>query len=75
MLYGKLLAFGTAEEVIERANITTWSVSGPGLAGLSRETSHPARRATGGRYLARALHVSGDDADALEKGPRLLSHD
>ncbi len=66
MLYGKLLAFGTAEEVIERANITTWSVSGPGLAGLAERL----RILPGVQQAAifgTALHVSGDDADALEK--------
>jgi ABC-2 type transport system ATP-binding protein len=66
ILYGKLMAFGTANEVIERANLTTWSVTGPGLAGLAERL----RLLPGVQQavvFGTALHVSGDDADALEE--------
>jgi ABC-2 type transport system ATP-binding protein len=66
ILNGNLLAFGTAAEVIEQAHLTTWSVSGPRLLELAEKL----RAQPGVRQAAMfgaALHVSGDDADALEQ--------
>lgn len=63
--YGKLLAHGTVAEVIARARLTTWSVSGPGLlelAGRLRELPGVQEAVAFGT----SLHVSGDDAAALE---------
>jgi ABC-2 type transport system ATP-binding protein len=64
--YGNLLAHGTVREVIDQAGLTTWSVSGPNLAELARKL-----RAQPGIRQAVAfgnmLHVSGDDAVALEQ--------
>jgi len=64
--YGNLLAHGTVREVIDQAGLTTWSVSGPNLAELARKL-----RAQSGIKQAVAfgnmLHVSGDDAAALEQ--------
>ncbi|MBI4657362.1 MAG: ABC transporter ATP-binding protein [Verrucomicrobia bacterium] len=64
--YGKLLAHGTVAEVIEQAHLTTWSVSGPNLLQLAEQL-----RARPGVKQAVAfgttLHVSGDDASALEQ--------
>ena len=64
--YGNLLAHGTVREVIDQAGLTTWSVSGPNLAELARKL-----RAQPGIKQAVAfgnmLHVSGDDAAALEQ--------
>src|SRR5437763_1064031 len=37
ILEGKLLAHGTAAEVIAQAHLTTWSVSGPNLARLAEQ--------------------------------------
>lgn len=64
--YGDLLSVGTVSEVVERANLTTWAVSGPnvikladrlrGLAGVEQAVA-----------FGTALHVSGDDVAALEK--------
>jgi ABC-2 type transport system ATP-binding protein len=63
--YGRLLTNGTVPEVIAHARLTTWSVSGPDLHQLAEELrAHPGVRqavAFGNR-----LHVSSDDADALE---------
>jgi ABC-2 type transport system ATP-binding protein len=64
--YGNLLAHGTVREVVDQAGLTTWSVSGPNLAELARKL-----RAQPGIRQAVAfgnmLHVSGDDAAALEQ--------
>jgi ABC-2 type transport system ATP-binding protein len=66
ILYGKLLAFGTSEEVVAQAHLTTWSVTGPELLELAEKL-----RGLPGVQQAvmfgTALHVSGDDAAALEK--------
>ena len=64
--YGKLLTQGTVAEVIGHAHLTTWEVMGPDLLELAGRL-----RATGGVRQAvafgNALHVSGDDADAVEQ--------
>jgi ABC-2 type transport system ATP-binding protein len=66
ILEGNLLAHGTAAEVIERARLTTWSVSGPRLLRLAEEL----RRRPGVRQavaFGADLHVSGDNEAALEQ--------
>ena len=63
--YGKLLAHGTVAEVIRDARLTTWSVSGPNLVALGDEL----RKRRGVKQavaFGNVLHVSGDDARALE---------
>jgi ABC-2 type transport system ATP-binding protein len=64
ILGGSLLSQGTVAEVMERAHLTTWSVSGPDLPGLARRI-----RALPGVEQAVAfgntLHVSGADEQAL----------
>ncbi len=63
---GNLLSHGTIGEVIERAHLITWSVSGPDLAGLAEQL-----RGLPGIEQAVAfgnmLHVSGDNPAAIEK--------
>jgi ABC-2 type transport system ATP-binding protein len=64
--YSNLLTVGTVSEVIERSNLTTWSVSGPNLVKLGerlRELPGVGQAVPFGNVL----HVSGDDADALEE--------
>ncbi len=66
ILEGKLLTQGTAAEVIAQAHLTTWSVSGPDLLGLAAQL----RNRPGVRQavaFGSTLHVSGDDAAALEQ--------
>ena len=66
ILNGKLLAHGTAEEVIAQAHLTTWAVSGPDLAQLAEQLrGRPGVQQTAA--FGTMLHVSGDDANALEK--------
>ncbi|MEW6640103.1 MAG: ABC transporter ATP-binding protein [Pseudomonadota bacterium] len=63
--YGKLLAHGTVEEVIARSALTTYTVTGDDLNGLSGELAGKA----GVDMVApfgTSLHVSGRDAAALE---------
>ena len=62
---GKLLAHGTVDEVVEHVGLTTWSVSGPDLPRLAeqlREIPNVQQAVAFGN----ALHVSSDDAAALE---------
>ena len=64
--YGKLLTEGTVEQVIERAHLATWEVTGPRLLQLADQL-----RAQPGVQQAVAfgnsLHVSGDNAAELER--------
>ncbi|MBL8482540.1 MAG: ABC transporter ATP-binding protein [Rhodocyclaceae bacterium] len=62
--YGNLLASGTAESIIAEQKLSTWSVSGPGLAALAESL-----RGQPGVDLVTpfgsTLHVTGRDAQAL----------
>jgi ABC-2 type transport system ATP-binding protein len=63
--YGNLLTHGTVDEVIAHVRLTTWAVTGPDLFQLAAQL-----RGRPGVQQAVAfgtvLHVSGDDAAALE---------
>jgi ABC-2 type transport system ATP-binding protein len=64
--YGKLLATGTADEVVARSKLVTWSVSGPDLYALA----HELRGQPGVEMVVpfgNTLHVSGSDEAALER--------
>ncbi|WP_250453747.1 ABC transporter ATP-binding protein [Caballeronia sp. ATUFL_M2_KS44] len=64
--YGKLLAQGTANEVIASQGLATWSIHGEHLSALSerlRETPGVDQTVVFGS----ALHVSGSDHAALER--------
>jgi len=66
ILYGKLLTYGTVDEVIDHAGITTWQVSGPHLLRLAEQLrARPA--VLQAAAFGTVLHVSGDDAAALER--------
>lgn len=66
ILNGNLLSQGTVSEVIEQAHLATWSVSGPDLPELARKLrALPAVEQA--VAFGNALHVSGDDEDALLK--------
>ena len=72
--YGKLLAHGTAAEVIARAGLSTWSIEGEQLMELA-----PRLRTLPGVEMVvpfgTALHVSGTDAAALEASLEPLARD
>jgi ABC-2 type transport system ATP-binding protein len=64
--YGKLLATGTAEEVIARSRLVTWSAAGPALHELAQEL----RGLPGVAMVVpfgSTLHVSGTDERALQQ--------
>ena len=67
--YGNLLIHGTVAEVIDHVGLTTWSVHGPDLIHLAEKL----RQKPGVEQavvFGTTLHVSGDDAAALEAGHR-----
>jgi ABC-2 type transport system ATP-binding protein len=66
ILNGKLLTHGTIPEVIRQANLTTWSVSGPDLSKLAGEL-HKRPGVKQAAAFGNTLHVSGDNAVALEQ--------
>jgi ABC-2 type transport system ATP-binding protein len=64
--YGRLLAQGTAEEVVRSSGLTTWQVAGAGVAALASEL----RKLPGIDMVVpfgAVLHVSGIDGAALEE--------
>jgi ABC-2 type transport system ATP-binding protein len=63
---GHLLAHGTVADVIQRARLTTWSVTGPDLVQLAEWfRGNPAVEQA--VAFGTMLHVSGPDAAALEQ--------
>ncbi len=64
--YGKLLVHGTVKEVVEKAHLTTYSVTGPELVDLANELRglEAVEQAV---PFSNSLHVSGGDAKKLEK--------
>lgn len=72
--YGKLLAQGTANEVIASQGLATWSIHGEHLSALSERL-----RGTSGVdqtvVFGSALHVSGSDHAALERAVRDATKD
>ena len=64
--YGKLLAKGTAAEVIAQSHLSTWSVTGESLHALARELrSQPGIDMV--VPFGSTLHVSGSTREALER--------
>jgi ABC-2 type transport system ATP-binding protein len=64
--YGRLLAQGTVDEVVAAAHLTTWTVAGEDL----NELSEKLEKLPGIDMVApfgTSLHVSGRDADALNR--------
>lgn len=64
--YGRLLAQGTADEVVRGSGLSTWQVTGEGVAALANEL-----RGEPGIDMVvpfgAALHVSGVDGPALDR--------
>ena len=70
--YGRLMAQGTAQEIIDSQGLTTWAVSDGDLASLNALL----QREPGVEQLAvfgTALHVTGRDGPALEAALRRLT--
>ncbi len=70
--YGKLLAQGTAEQVVAAQGLSTWSVEGGDLNALSRQLADEAA-VEQTVVFGNALHVTGRDAAALEATLRRLA--
>jgi len=71
---GKLLVHGTAAEVVRKSHLTTYSVNGPDLQALSeRLTGCPGVEQAAA--FGESLHVSGDDATALEQAIAPFRHE
>ena len=67
LAYGRLLAQGTVDEVVRGSGLVTWIVTGAGNLG---ELARRLARTPGVDMVApfgAALHVSGRDADALQR--------
>ena len=63
--YGNLLATGTAAEVIDQQNLSTWSVTGRDLSDLENRLS-TVPGIVQVTPFGNSLHVAGDDKNALE---------
>ncbi|HKQ98480.1 MAG TPA: ABC transporter ATP-binding protein [Candidatus Polarisedimenticolia bacterium] len=70
--YGRLMAQGTADEIVAGENLTTWAVHGDDLAALS-ETLRKTPGIDQTAEFGSALHVTGKDARALEAALRALA--
>ena len=66
IVYGKLMARGTAEEVVEASQLKAWIATGPGADRLA-PVLRDAPGVTAAAAFGTALHVCGPDAAALEK--------
>ncbi len=63
--YGKLMAQGTAEEIIQSQHLTTWNVHGGDLVDIAKRL-HGAPGVDQTAAFGSSLHVTGRDAAALE---------
>src|SRR5262245_57214977 len=63
--YGRLMAQGTAAEIVEQQGLSTWAVSGPDLPLLAAKLQKEAGVEQIAAFGA-SLHVTGHDAAALE---------
>ena len=69
--YGRLLATGTPEEVLHQAQLVAWQVAGPaqrlGEVGAALQSKPGVMNVTA---FGTALHVTGEDAEALQLAVR-----
>jgi ABC-2 type transport system ATP-binding protein len=64
--YGKLLARGSAEDIVRDAGLTVWALQGDGHAALV-EALKAAPGVLSVAAFGNALHVAGQDAAAVER--------
>ena len=72
--YGKLMALGTAAEIVDAQKLATWSVQGGDIAAVATRLE----REPGAEQVAAfgsALHVTGGDAAAVEAALRRATAD
>jgi ABC-2 type transport system ATP-binding protein len=71
--YGKLLAHGTARELVERSGLATWAIEGGDPMALAPEL----RGLPGVQMVVpfgMSLHVSGTDAEAIGRSLEAIAH-
>ena len=69
LAYGRLMVNGSAANVVAHSGLSTWAVSGPDGALAMQQLAQALRGAPGVQMVVpfgTTLHVSGDDAEALE---------
>jgi ABC-2 type transport system ATP-binding protein len=64
--YGKLIARGTAEEILDGVGLVTWEGEGPGVDRLSPEIARKPGVDTAAPFGV-TLHVSGTDEQKLDQ--------
>jgi len=65
LAFGRLLAAGTPEEIVQRSELTTWVVSGPGLEALAASLQgRPGVEMV--TAFGATLHVSGRERARLD---------
>jgi ABC-2 type transport system ATP-binding protein len=66
LAYGRVMVRGTADEVIRGSGLVTWAITGPSVTRIEEDLRRlPSVRIT--VPFGTTLHVSGDDAAALER--------
>ncbi|CAN7462379.1 ABC transporter ATP-binding protein [Phenylobacterium sp. LjRoot219] len=65
ILFGELIARGTAEEIVARSDLATFNAEGPDIEQVARELEDRPGVLSASAFGA-ALHVSGTDRPALE---------
>jgi ABC-2 type transport system ATP-binding protein len=65
LAFGRLLTHGTVEEVVEQSGLSTWSVSGAGVARVRKALTHAPGVAMATPF-GNSLHLSGTDKAALD---------
>jgi ABC-2 type transport system ATP-binding protein len=74
ILHGRLIARGTAEEIIGRSGLYTFNATGPDLDKVAHDLSTAPGVLSASAFGA-AVHVSGTDKAALEKALQPYRHD
>ena len=70
--YGRLMALGTAAEIVAAQKLVTWSVQGGDLTAIGARLEHEAGVEQVAAFGS-ALHVTGGDAAALEAALRRVT--
>jgi ABC-2 type transport system ATP-binding protein len=66
ILYGRLIARGTAGEIIGQSGLVTFNGAGPGIGRIAHDLEHREGVLSASAFGA-AVHVSGTDRQALER--------
>lgn len=64
--FGRWLAFGSADDVVESAHLTSWNCKGPDL-NIVAEALRKTEGVEQAAIFGRVLHITGTDPDMLER--------